>query len=91
MVSCTRKVNWRRLKPKIRIFRNYSNYNHVDFCDDLNKIEWEKVLNPTADGNISVDGLWTNFKDTFLSVVNVHAPLMEKHVRVSLVLGYLVN
>ena len=81
MVLCTRKVNWRKLKPKTRIFRNYSNYNHVDFCDDLNKIEWEKALNPTADGNISVDGLWANFKDTFLSVANVHAPLMEKRVR----------
>ena len=51
MVLCTRKVNWRKLKPKTRIFRNYSNYNHVDFCDDLNKID------------ISVDGLWANFKD----------------------------
>jgi hypothetical protein len=81
VVLCVRKVNWRKLPAKTRIFRNCANCNHASFCSDLNKIEWEKALNPTADSNITVDGLWTNFKDIFLSVANDHAPLMEKRVR----------
>ena len=81
VVLCVRKVNWRKLPAKTRIFRNCANCNHASFCSDLNKIEWEKALNPTVDSNITVDGLWINLKDIFLSVANDRAPLMEKRVR----------
>jgi hypothetical protein len=37
-----------------RIFRNYANSNPACFCDDLNKFEWEGVLNPTVDTDITV-------------------------------------
>ena len=48
------KLNLRKLPAMTRIFRNYANSNPACFCDDLNKFEWEGVLNPTVDTDITV-------------------------------------
>ena len=44
MVICVRKLNHFKHKPKYKIVRDYSNYNHINLINDLKLIDWQPIL-----------------------------------------------
>ena len=84
LVYCVRKINCKKFPAQTKLFRNYAitliKYNNKAFCSDLYNVDWEQLCNP-AGNNVSVNELWSNFKDKFVAVADLHAPLMEKRVR----------
>ena len=79
-------MNCKRSQGQTKPFRNYTRYNSLAFCNDLREINWEKNMNSTlpersnADLN-TIDRMWLNFKSAYISVVDRHAPLINKRVR----------
>ena len=80
LVYCVRKINCKKFSVQTKLFRNYAKYNSEAFCSDLDDVDWEQLCNSTRN-NMSVNELWSNFKDNFVAVADLHAPLMEKRVR----------
>ena len=70
------KTNFSRLRPKVLRYRNYKNFDESKFLNDLNKtiITFDNE-NPNQNYNV--------LNNRFLKVVNVHAPLKAKIVRVN--------
>ena len=86
LVYCIRKMNCKRSSGQTKSFRNYARYNSSAFCDDLRGIDWEKQINSTLPERLNVnlsviDRMWLNFKSAFISVVDRHAPVINKRVR----------
>ena len=77
MVYCIRKINWQKAPAQTKTFRNYANYDHKAFCDELRDTE----LAPSGDISSCVNDLWNTFKSAFVSVANRHAPIIQKRVR----------
>ena len=80
LVYCVRKINCKKFPAKTNLFRNYAKYNNEAFCSDFGNVDWEQLFSPTGN-NVSVNELWSNFKDKLVAVADLHAPLMEKRVR----------
>ena len=59
-------------KPKFITYRDYKNYNHDDFCKEVNDI-----LNLYYDEDID----YNIFFNTFLDTLNRYAPKKQKHIR----------
>ena len=57
-------------------YRNFKNLNRDRFRSDIASINWDTVNN-YRDPN----DMWREWKNTFLNVVDTHAPLQTKRVR----------
>ena len=68
------KSCFERLKPKIIYYRNYKKYNEANFLNDVKNCDFSLK---TDDPNEDCDFL-TN---TFINIVNKHAPLKKKFIR----------
>ena len=77
MVFCVRKINWKKASAQIKTFRNYANFHHNVFCDELGGIK----LIPSGDINTCVNDLWHSVSSAFVSIANRHAPVIQKQVR----------
>ena len=54
MINCVRKLNWRKAPAQVKTFRNYANYNLVEFCEDLKHADWNMQVNSHENGNALV-------------------------------------
>ena len=82
MVYFIRNLNWKRAPAQIKTFRNYLNYDANNFCNDLNDVNLTPENIP--DENLCdqpVNDLWNTFTSAFVSVVENHAPVIQKRVR----------
>ena len=77
LVYCVCKINWRKAPSQIKIFRNYTNYDSIKFCADLRGVDWSIPNGQAA----SVENQWSEFKTSFISVADQHAPVVQKRVR----------
>ena len=68
------KQNNRHKKVEIRSFKYF---NAENFLMDLSNQEWELLGN-----NVCVDRMWETWKIIFLSVLDKHAPIREKRVKI---------
>ena len=62
-------------KGRVVKTRSYKNFNNEAFLDDLGNIDWSGVLNTT-----DIDLATENFNSNVLTVLNRHAPLIERRV-----------
>jgi len=76
MIACTRKVNYKRLKPKTVYARNYTNYDQTTLCNDLKNSDWSEFYKQN-----NVNSAWRILKDTLTNAFNLHAPLILKTVK----------
>ena len=76
MVFCVRKINSKRAQAQIKEFRNYGRYDHGKFCQDLETVDWDTLVNPMTEEQhlCTVNEQWLNFKTAFLDVGNQRAP-----------------
>ena len=76
MVFCVRKINSKRAPAQIKEFRNYGRYDHGKFCQDLETVDWDTLVNPMTEEQhlCTVNEQWLNFKTAFLDVGNQRAP-----------------
>ena len=68
------KSCFERLKPKIVYYRNYKKFNEANFLNDVKN----------CDFSLKTDGPKENYDfltNTFINIVNKHAPLKKKFVR----------
>ena len=63
-------------------FRCFKDIDNDDFRDDLLNAPWEHVLNCH-----DVNDAWSIWHSTFMSIVNHHAPMKSKRIRVKHCLG----
>ena len=48
MIYCVRKLNWKKAQAQMKTFRNYANYDPVNFCEDLEGVD----LSPTREASV---------------------------------------
>ena len=72
MVVTVMKTKIEKTKAKVILYRNYKKFN-----DRLFKAELKKSLNDNPENKINF-GI---FQETFLRVLNIHAPFKKRHVR----------
>ena len=64
------KTTFPKAKPKSIQYRNYKFFNNIDFDEDLfNNLQKQSTMN------------YDNFEETFMDVLNRHAPLKKEVVR----------
>ena len=66
------KVHFKKLSPTLVKYRNYRNFDILSFKEELKNC---------LDSNNKVNLSYDEFKDTFLNVLNKHAPTKEKLIR----------
>ena len=76
LIGINRKMNHKKFKPRKILTRDYSKYNCDNFRSDLKNLPWQKISNFD-----DVNSAWFHFKDLFTSVVDKHAPVIERTVR----------
>ncbi|XP_019222699.1 uncharacterized protein LOC109204916 [Oreochromis niloticus] len=65
-----------KCKPRIVCKRNLKQFNEQAFHHDLSVVNWEKIgLLP------DVELAWTYFKESFMEIVNKHAPLRKVRIK----------
>ena len=69
-------MNCSKFTPRKIVTRNYRKYEKKQFQNELREQPWASVLN-SNDANIA----WSAFKSIFNSLVDKHAPLVERKVR----------
>ncbi len=57
-------------------YRNYKNFDHASFCEDLESAPWS-LLHIADDPNETLDV----FEQVYTKVLNEHAPLVENMVK----------
>ena len=70
LVLTVLKTSFDKNKPREIMYRNFKNFNSESFNNDLHNILSEKQMKTCEE-----------FEDTFLSVLNTHAPLKKKLLR----------
>ena len=70
------KKNCQKLNPRNTYAQNYAKYNEANFKDDLKNAPWKDVF-IEADINTA----WNKFKQILKSVVNKHAPPVERKIK----------
>ena len=76
MLVVVRKINAGKLPPRSVECRNFSNYDHMTFIEELKKCSWDDVYSER-----DVNSAWSKWKELFLSVCNKHAPIGHKVLR----------
>ena len=66
------KVHFKKLSPTLVKYRNYRNFDILSFKEELKNC---------LDSNNKVNLNYDEFKDTFLNILNKHAPIKEKIIR----------
>ena len=75
LIYVSRKLTCPRLIPRIIESRQYKNFVPDDFVNDMALVPWdtiEQIDNPT--------GAWEVWKQSFLAVANLHAPVKNRRV-----------
>ena len=75
MIYAVRKFIIPKSDPKIKIARNFKNFNVNDFLRDLSQIPWETTVIPD-----NPNTCWKIWKSFYLGVLDRHAPF--RHVRI---------
>ena len=70
------KKNCQKYKPRRIFMRNFAKYNGKAYMKDLADLPWDCIQNEK-----DTNKAWDTFKELLLSVINKHAPLIEKTVR----------
>ena len=82
MIYGIRKVNASRLnsskKQRLAETRSLKRYNKAPFQQDLQEIDWHRLLAPLAD---EPSKMVTKFQEIVESLLNVHSPLRVKKLR----------
>ena len=76
LIYVSRKLTCPRSIPRIIESRQYKNFVPDDFVNDMALVPWdtiEQIDNPT--------GAWEVWKQSFLAVANLHAPVKKRRVR----------
>ena len=76
MIYAVRKLIIPKSDPKIKIVRNFKNFNVNDFLRDLSQIPWETTViqdNPNT--------CWKIWKSFYLGVLDRHAPFRRVRIR----------
>ena len=76
LIYVSRKLTCPRSIPRIIESRQYKNFVTDDFVNDMALVPWdiiEQIDNPT--------GAWEVWKQSFLAVANLHAPVKKRRVR----------
>jgi len=76
IITCQRKVNNVKHKPKTIKCRNYINYDHNVVREELGNTDWTEFYRQT-ESNKS----WKILKTILLTVLNRNAPMVEKKVK----------
>lgn len=69
---CIMKSKKEKSKPKKIKIRNFSNFSTDSFINDLNQINWNKIV---SDGKDNIDKVFSTFYNRFNTIVNRHAPI----------------
>lgn len=76
VVAVCRNAKIPKCKPHIVCKRNLKQFNEQAFHHDLSVVNWEKIgLLP------DVELAWTYFKESFMEIVNKHAPLRKVRIK----------
>ena len=76
LIYVSRKLTCPRSIPRIIESRQYKNFVNDDFVNDKALVPWdiiEQIDNPI--------GAWEVWKQSFLAVANLHAPVKKRRVR----------
>ena len=76
MIYAVRKLITPKSDPKIKIVRNFKNFNVNDFLSNLSQIPWETTViqdNPNT--------CWKIWKSLYLGVLDRHAPFRRVRIR----------
>ena len=76
LIYVSRKLTSTRSLPRIFESRQYKNYMPADFMNDMALVPWdiiEQIDNPIR--------AWEVWKQSFLAVANLHAPVKKRRVR----------
>uniref|UniRef100_A0A8C5N2E5 Reverse transcriptase domain-containing protein n=1 Tax=Gouania willdenowi TaxID=441366 RepID=A0A8C5N2E5_GOUWI len=76
VVAACRNTRIPKCKPRIVCRRNLKHLNEQAFHHDLSMVNW-KYISLIPD----VELAWTFFKDTFMQIINKHAPLKKYRVK----------
>ena len=75
-IYVSRKLTCPRSLPRILVSRQYKNFVPDDFMNDISLVPWdiiEQIDNPIS--------AWEVWKQSFLAVANLHAPVKKRRVR----------
>lgn len=76
VVAAVRNTKMPKCKPRVICKRNFKKFNEQGFCHDLFNCDWSRIeLIP------DVESAWIFFRDSFLQVINRHAPLKRFRVK----------
>ena len=76
LIYVSRKLTCPRSLPRIIVSRQYKNFVPDDFMNDTSLVPWdiiEQIDNPIS--------AWEVWKQSFLAVANLHAPVKKRRVR----------
>ena len=75
VISC-RQSTRRVREPSVQLVRSMKDFNLEKFLSDLEHVPWSVI-----ESIDNIDDKWSMWKDLFLDVVNVHAPLKKRRYR----------
>ena len=76
LIYAVRKVNSPKCRERLKLVRNFKNFNATDFVWDISQISWESVVlhnNPNV--------CWKIWQSLFIEVLDRHAPLRNIRIR----------
>ena len=76
LIYVSRKLTCPRSLPRIFKSRQYKNFMPADFMNDMALVPWDKI--EQIDNPIKA---WEVWKQSFLAVANLHAPVKKRRVR----------
>ena len=76
LIYAVRKFNSPKCRERLKLVRNFKNFNATDFVWDISQISWESVVlhnNPNV--------CWKIWQSLFIEVLDRHAPLRNIRIR----------
>ena len=76
LINAVRKFNSPKCRERLKLVRNFKNFNATDFVWDISQISWESVVlhnNPIV--------CWKIWQSLFIEVLDRHAPLRNIRIR----------
>ena len=75
LMYAVRKFTLPKLRERVKIARNFKNFNANDFLSDISQIPWECI---TSHDNPNI--CWKIWQSLYLKVLDTHTPL--RHIRI---------
>jgi hypothetical protein len=76
LIYAVRKFNSPKCRERLKLVRNFKNFNATDFVWDISQISWESVVlhkNPNV--------CWKIWQSLFIEVLDRHAPLRNIRIQ----------